>query len=418
MRINSSDIEIMSPAGNFESLMAAIQGGANSVYFGVGHLNMRARSSVNFTANDLSKIVEICSEKNVKTYLTVNTVLYDHDLPAMRKTIDAAAAAGVTAVIVSDQSAISYAREQKVEVHLSTQLNISNTESLKFYSQWADVAVLARELTLDQVAAIARNIDEQNIVGPSGKKIQVEIFAHGALCMAVSGKCYMSLHQANSSANRGACLQICRRSYTLTDNETGDQLEVDNEYIMSPKDLCTIGFLNKVIDSGVRVLKLEGRARSPEYVKTVTQCYREAVEAIADGTYTQEKIDDWTVRLSKVFNRGFWDGYYLGQRLGEWSHQYGSVATERRVYVGKITNYYSNLGVAELKAEASELIKNDKVLIIGPTTGVVELTVEDIRIDDKSVEQCPKGIKCSFELPDLVRRNDKLYRIVELEPKN
>ncbi|MFA5646729.1 MAG: peptidase U32 family protein [Bacteroidales bacterium] len=418
MRINSSDIEIMSPAGNFESLMAAIQGGANSVYFGVGHLNMRARSSINFTANDLSKIVEICSEKNVKTYLTVNTVLYDHDLPAMRKTIDAAAAAGVTAVIVSDQSAISYAREQKVEVHLSTQLNISNTESLKFYSQWADVAVLARELTLDQVAAIARNIDEQNIVGPSGKKIQVEIFAHGALCMAVSGKCYMSLHQANSSANRGACLQICRRSYTLTDNETGDQLEVDNEYIMSPKDLCTIGFLNKVIDSGVRVLKLEGRARSPEYVKTVTQCYREAVEAIADGTYTQEKIDDWTVRLSKVFNRGFWDGYYLGQRLGEWSHHYGSVATERKVYVGKITNYYSNLGVAELKAEASELIKNDKVLIIGPTTGVVELTVEDIRIDDKSVEQCPKGIKCSFELPNLVRRNDKLYRIVELEPKS
>ena len=282
MRINSSDIEIMSPAGNFESLMAAIQGGANSVYFGVGHLNMRARSSINFTANDLSKIVEICSEKNVKTYLTVNTVLYDHDLPAMRKTIDAAAAAGVTAVIVSDQSAISYAREQNVEVHLSTQLNISNTESLKFYSQWADVAVLARELTLDQVAAIARNIDEQNIVGPSGKKIQVEIFAHGALCMAVSGKCYMSLHQANSSANRGACLQICRRSYTLTDNETGDQLEVDNEYIMSPKDLCTIGFLNKVIDSGVRVLKLEGRARSPEYVKTVTQCYREAVEAIGN----------------------------------------------------------------------------------------------------------------------------------------
>ena len=414
MRINPSSIEIMSPAGNFESLMAAIQGGANSVYFGVGHLNMRARSSINFTANDLSKIVEICAEQNVKTYLTVNTVLYDHDLPAMRKTIDAAAAAGVTAVIVSDQSAISYAREQNIEVHLSTQLNISNTESLKFYSQWADVAVLARELTLDQVAAIARNIDEQNIVGPSGKKIQVEIFAHGALCMAVSGKCYMSLHLANSSANRGACLQICRRSYTLTDNETGDKLEVDNEYIMSPKDLCTIGFLNKVIDSGVRVLKLEGRARSPEYVKTVTQCYREAVEAIADGTYTQEKIDDWTERLSKVFNRGFWDGYYLGQRLGEWSHQYGSVATERKVYVGKITNYYSNLGVAELKAEASELIKNDKVLIIGPTTGVVELTVEDIRIDDQSVEHCPKGIKCSFELPNLVRRNDKLYRIVEL----
>ena len=417
MKIKPTDIEIMAPAGNFESLMAAIQAGANSVYFGVGHLNMRARSSINFTAEDLPKIVEICNEHTVKTYLTVNTVMYDHDLPAMHKTIDAAAAAGITAIIASDQAVINYAHKQKVEIHLSTQLNISNTESLKFYSQWADVAVLARELTLDQVATIARNIEEQNIVGPSGKKIQLEIFAHGALCMAVSGKCYMSLHQANSSANRGACLQICRRSYTLTDNETGDELMVDNEYIMSPKDLCTIGFLNKILDSGVRVLKLEGRARSPEYVKTVTQCYREAVEAIAENTYTQEKIDEWKIRLSKVFNRGFWDGYYLGQKLGEWSKEYGSVATERKVYVGKITNFFSKLGVAELKPEASKLFKNDKVLIIGPTTGVIELKVEDIRIDDKSVEECPKGIKCSFQLPDLVRRNDKLYRIVELEPK-
>lgn len=415
MIFNPSDIEVMAPAGNFESLMAAIQGGANSVYFGVGHLNMRAKSTVNFTADDLPEIVRICSEHNVKTYLTVNTVLYDHDLPPMRKTIEAAAKAGVSAIIASDQSAISYAREQGVEVHLSTQLNISNTESLKFYSQWADVAVLARELTLDQVAVIARNIEVQNITGPSGNKIQLEMFAHGALCMAVSGKCYMSLHQANSSANRGACLQICRRSYTVTDNETGDQLEIDNEYIMSPKDLCTIGFLNKIIASGVRVLKLEGRARSPEYVKTVTQCYREAVDAIANETYNQQKIDEWMERLSKVFNRGFWNGYYLGQRLGEWSHKYGSVATERKVYVGKITNYFSNIGVAELKPEASELFKNDKLLIIGPTTGVVELVAEDIRVDDKSVDNCSKGVKCSFATPELVRRNDKVYKVISLK---
>lgn len=417
MIFNPSDIEIMAPAGNFESLMAAIQGGANSVYFGVGHLNMRAKSTVNFTAEDLPEIVRVCSEHGVKTYLTVNTVLYDQDIPPMRAAIDAAAKAGVSAIIASDQSAISYARAQGVEVHLSTQLNISNTESLKFYSQWADVAVLARELTLEQVSVIARNIEEQDITGPSGQKVQLEIFAHGALCMAVSGKCYMSLHQANSSANRGACLQICRRSYTVTDNETGDQLEIDNEYIMSPKDLCTIGFLNKIIASGVRVLKLEGRARSPEYVKTVTQCYREAVEAIAEGTYNQQKIEGWMEQLSKVFNRGFWDGYYLGQKLGEWSHHYGSVATERKVYVGKITNFFSNLGVAELKVEAADLNRNDKVLIIGPTTGVVELLAEDIRVDDKSVEQCPKGVKCSFISPELVRRNDKVYQVVSVKPK-
>ncbi|MDX9848317.1 MAG: peptidase U32 family protein [Tenuifilaceae bacterium] len=416
MIFDPSYIEIMAPAGNFESLMAAIQGGANSVYFGVGHLNMRAKSTVNFTADDLPEIVRICSEHKVKTYLTVNTVLYDHDISPMRSTIEAAARAGVSAIIASDQSAISYAREQGVEIHLSTQLNISNTESLKFYSQWADVAVLARELTLDQVAVIARNIEEQNIVGPSGQKVQLEIFAHGALCMAVSGKCYMSLHQANSSANRGACLQICRRSYTVTDNETGDQLEIDNEYIMSPKDLCTIGFLNKIIASGVRVLKLEGRARSPEYVKTITQCYREAVDSIADGTYNQQKIDGWMERLSMVFNRGFWNGYYLGQRLGEWSHHYGSVATERKIYVGKITNFFSNLGVAELKVEATEFYNNDKVLIIGPTTGVVELVAEDIRVDDKSVEQCSKGKRCSFVTPEIVRRNDKLYRVVPVNP--
>ncbi|MDD2196404.1 MAG: U32 family peptidase [Bacteroidales bacterium] len=409
----ANDIEIMAPAGSFESLMAAIQGGANSVYFGVGHLNMRARSTVNFTTEDLPKIIDLCNQHNVRTYLTVNTVLYDHDIKPMQLTIDAAAKAGISAIIASDQAAIFYAREKGLEVHLSTQLNISNTQSLKFYSQWADVVVLARELSLTQVAEISRNIYEQNIVGPSGKPIKIELFAHGALCMAISGKCYMSLHQANSSANRGACLQICRRSYKLTDNETDEQLVVENEYIMSPKDLCTIGFLNKIIGAGVTVLKLEGRARSPEYVKTVTQCYREAVASIAEGTYDQEKIDGWLDRLSKVFNRGFWNGYFLGQKLGEWSHQYGSVATEKKVYVGKVSNYFSNVGVAEIKAEASELFKGDKVLIIGPTTGVVELIAQEIRVDNKSTEQCIKGELCSFATPELVRRNDRLYRIIK-----
>ena len=412
---HTADIEIMSPAGNFESLMAAIQGGANSVYFGVGHLNMRAKSTVNFTIDDLPEIVRVCKQHNVLSYLTVNTVLYDHDIVPMQKIIDAAQRAGVSAIIASDQAAIFYAREKGLEVHLSTQLNISNTQSLKFYSQWADVVVLARELSLSQVSEISKNIREQNIVGPSGKLIRIELFAHGALCMAISGKCYMSLHQANSSANRGACLQVCRRSYTLTDTDTGDQLEVENEYIMSPKDLCTIGFLNKILDAGVTVLKLEGRARSPEYVKTVTSCYKEAVEAIAKGIYNQNMIDDWMVRLSKVFNRGFWNGYYLGQKLGEWSHEYGSVATEKKVYVGKITNYFSNLGVAEVKVEASQLYKNDKLLIIGPTTGVVELSAADIRIEDKPVDVCEKGVKCSFITPSLVRRNDKLYRIVPVK---
>ena len=403
----------MAPAGNFEALMAAIQGGANSVYFGVGHLNMRAKSTVNFTVNDLAEIVRVCKEHGVKSYLTVNTVLYDHDLEPMHRTIDEAAKAGISAVIASDQAAIFYAREKGVEVHLSTQLNISNTQSLKFYSQWADVAVLARELTLEQVSVIYNNIEQQNIVGPAGEKIKLEMFAHGALCMAVSGKCYMSLHEANSSANRGACLQICRRSYTVTDNETGDQLEIDNEYIMSPKDLCTIAFLNKMIDAGVRVLKLEGRARSPEYVKTVTQCYSEAVQAIEDGTYGEEKINGWMERLSTVFNRGFWNGYYLGQRLGEWSHHYGSVATERKVYCGKITNYFTKIGVAEILVEATELHKGDKLLITGPTTGVVEYTVDDVRVDDQSVETVNKGIRCSIASKTLLRRSDKVYRIIK-----
>jgi U32 family peptidase len=413
MSIMISDIEIMSPAGNFESLMAAIQGGANSVYFGVGHLNMRAKSTVNFSIKDLPEIVSLCKQNNVKSYLTVNTVLYDHDIEPMQNTITAAVKAGVSAVIASDQSAISFARQQGVEVHLSTQLNISNSMSLKFYSQWADVAVLARELTLDQVSVISKNIEDEGIKGPSGENIKLEMFVHGALCMAVSGKCYLSLHQANSSANRGACLQICRRSYTVIDNETGDKLEIDNEYIMSPKDLCTIGFLNKVLDSGVRVLKIEGRARSAEYVKTVTQCYREAVESIANGSYGDEKIAEWMDRLSKVFNRGFWDGYYLGQKLGEWSHYYGSVATEKKVYVGKVTNYFANIGVTEIKVEAEPLYKGDKLLIIGPTTGVVELNADEIRVNLNVAESCSKGVKCSLATPTLVRRNDKLYKLID-----
>jgi len=410
---NLSDIEIMAPAGSFESLMAAIQGGANSVYFGIGNLNMRAKSTVNFTVDDLPEIVRICKENNTRTYLTVNTILYDQDIEPLHQIIDAAANAGISAIIASDQAAIFYARERGVEVHLSTQLNISNSESLKFYAQWANVAVLARELTLEQVANISKNIEEQNIIGTAGKRIQLEMFAHGALCMAISGKCYMSLHEANSSANRGACLQICRRSYTVTDNETGAQLEIDNEYIMSPKDLCTITFLNKIIDAGVRVLKIEGRARSAEYVKTVTQCYREAVDSIIDGTYNQEKIDGWMARLSTVYNRGFWDGYYLGRRLGEWSHVYGSVATERKLYVGKITNYFSNLGVAEVLVEANELYLSDKILIIGSTTGVFNGIVSEIRVDEKPAEFSPKGIRCSIPVSSMVRRSDKLYRIVK-----
>jgi U32 family peptidase len=413
--LNRSDIEVMSPAGSFESLMAAIQGGANAVYFGIGHLNMRAKSSANFTLNDLKEIVKICHENNVKSYLTVNTVLYDNDLPAVKELLKVAKVAGVSAIIASDQAALMSAFELGHEIHLSTQLNISNLESLKFYAHWADVVVLARELSLEQIHEIYQGIERDNITGPSGKKIKIELFVHGALCMAISGKCHLSLHQENISANRGACLQICRRSYTVQESETGKQLEVDNEYIMSPKDLCTINFLNKVIDAGVRVLKIEGRARAPEYVKTVTQCYNEAVNAICTDTYSEEKVEDWMTRLSSVFNRGFWDGYYLGRKLGEWSHVYGSVATERKIYCGKITNYFSNLGVAEILIEAHELLLNDKFLIIGPTTGVLEGEVTELRVDEKPAEHCPKGTRCSIPMSTMVRRSDKLYRVISEE---
>lgn len=415
--LQRKDIEIMAPVGSYESLMAAIQGGANSVYFGIEQLNMRAKSSNNFGFDDLRKIAEICREHGLKAYLTVNTVLYDHDIPLMKRIVEAAKESKISAIIASDISAIIYAHSLGVEVHISTQLNISNSEALKYYSQYADVAVLARELSMTQVRKIYDTIQEQEIRGPKGNLVEIEMFAHGALCMAVSGKCYLSLHEMNSSANRGACLQTCRKSYIVTEKETGNELEIDNEYIMSPKDLNTINFLNKVIDAGVSVLKIEGRARSPEYVKTVCQCYNEAIESLIDGTYGDEKIANWMERLATVFNRGFWDGYYMGQRLGEWSHKYGSKATKRKMYVGKCTNYFSNIGVAEIYIEANELHKGDEIMIIGPTTGVIEASINEMRVDLKPTEKAPKGVKCSIPVKELIRRNDKLYKVVEVTPE-
>ena len=410
-----NNIEVMAPVGSFDSLMAAIQGGADSVYFGLGKLNMRARSSVNFTVDDLDNIVAVCKENGIKSYLTLNTVLYDDDIPIMQELVDAAAKNDVTAVIVSDQSAIEYAREKGVEIHLSTQLNISNYHSLKFYSQYADVAVLARELNLEQVAESHRQIERDPLKGPSGNLIRLELFVHGALCMAVSGKCYLSLHQYNYSANRGSCLQGCRRSYKVSDNDTGDELVIDNEYIMSPKDLCTIGFLDKIIDSGIRVLKIEGRARPPEYVKTVSRCYSEAVESIIAGEFGPERVEEWEETLKKVFNRGFWDGYYLGQKLGEWSEVYGSKASRRKEYIGKGTNYFPNIGVAEFLMETKSLRLGDNILITGPTTGAVEMEVTEMRLDDKSVDQVEKGDRFSMKVEEKVRRSDKLYRWVGLD---
>jgi putative protease len=417
-KIERKDIEIMAPAGNFEALQTAIDAGANAVYFGVGHLNMRAHSSVNFTMDDLEEIVSLCKKNGVKSYLTVNTVLYDHDLKATQLLMNQAKKVGISAVIVSDMAALMYAKEIGLEIHASTQLNISNIQSLKFFAQYVDVAVLARELTLNQTSEIIRQIEEQNITGPSGELIRIEIFVHGALCMAVSGKCYLSLHEFNASANRGACMQTCRRSYTLTDNESGYEIGVDNEYLMSPKDLCTIGFLNKILDAGVSVLKIEGRARSPEYVKTVVTAYDQAVQAIAGGTYNQKLIDGWMKDLGRVFNRGFWNGYYLGQKLGEWSHIYGSQATERKVLVGKATNYFSKISVAEFKLEANDLKIGDKILIIGPTTGTIEIVVEEIRLDLKPVDFAPQGNFVSIAVPKTVRRNDRIYKIVPAAQAN
>jgi len=409
-----TDIELMAPVGSYESLMAAIQGGANSIYFGIEQLNMRARSSNNFTKDDLREIVKICKENQVKTYLTVNTVLYDQEINLMHEVIDSARENGITAVIASDVAAILYARSIGVEVHISTQCNITNIESVKFYAQFADVVVLARELNLDQVASIHHQIIKQDIRGPKGELIQIEMFAHGALCMAVSGKCYLSLHEKSSSANRGACMQTCRKAYTVTEKESGNELEIDNQYIMSPKDLCTIGFINKLIDAGVRVLKFEGRARSPEYVKTVLACYNEAVDAHLDGTYNVEKIAAWKERLSTVFNRGFWDGYYMGQKLGEWSSEYGNRATKRKMLIGKGTNYFAKIKVAEFQLESQELSVGDKILITGPTTGVVETTIKEIRVDLKPVEKAVKGDSFSIALDTTIRRSDKLYKIVDV----
>lgn len=407
-----SDYEVMAPVGSRESLMAAIQAGADSVYFGIGQLNMRSHSANHFTINDLHDIADTCKEHGIKTYLTVNTIIYDGDLQVMREIVDAAKEADITAVIASDVAVMSYCNEKGVEVHLSTQLNISNIEALKFYARFADVVVLARELNMEQVAEIHRKIVEQNICGPRGQLIRIEMFCHGALCMAVSGKCYMSLHNINRSANRGECVQICRRSYTVTDNETGNELEIDNKYIMSPKDLKTVRFTDKMMKAGVRVFKIEGRARGPEYVYTVVRCYKEAIASVLKDSFTEDKKDEWDKRLATVFNRGFWDGYYQGQTLGEWNKSYGSNATEKKVLVGKIVKYFSKLGVAEVAVEASEISQGERLLITGPTTGVMYLNADEIRYELNAVEKAQQGWRVSIPVPDKVRPNDKLFKLV------
>lgn len=413
MSLDRKDFEIMAPAGSWESLWAAIKAGADSVYFGIEKLNMRAKSSSNFTTDDLREIVRICKENEVKSYLTVNTILYDNDLTLMREIIDVAKEADVSAIIAADVSALMYANQIGVEVHLSTQLNISNVEALKFYAQFADVVVLARELNMEQVAEIYASITKDNIRGKSGELIRIEMFCHGALCMAVSGKCYLSLHEKNISANRGACNQICRRGYIVKDKDSEIELEVDNEYIMSPKDLKTIGFIDEMMRSGVRVFKIEGRARGAEYVKSVVSCYREALESVLDGSFSQSKVAAWDIRLSKVFNRGFWNGYYLGQRLGEWSANYGSEATHKKIYVGKCTNFFQKLGVAEFLLEAQYLEVGDEILITGETTGAYEDHVKEMRVQLQTVDKVEKGTYFSLKTNELIRRNDKLFKIVE-----
>ena len=408
--VKRSDFEIMAPVGSYESLHAAIDAGADAVYFGVGGLNMRSRSSVNFTLDDLREIAAICHSAGVKTYLTLNIVLFDSDLEAAYATVRTAMQAGISAIIAADMAIILYARSIGMEVHISTQVNITNYESLRFYAGWADVMVLAREMNLDGVAAIARRIEADGLCGPAGKPVRIEMFCHGALCMAVSGKCYMSLHEMDSSANRGACTQICRRAYTLTDSDTGEQIEVDNKYLMSPKDLKTIHFLNKMVDAGVRVFKIEGRARGPEYVRTAVECYSEALDAICAGTYSEDMITAWDERLTRVFNRGFWDGYYLGRRLGEWSHKYGSSATRVKRYIAKGVKYFSRIGVGEFIMEADELRVGDEVVITGPTTGALIVKVSDIQVDCKSVPCAVKGQAFSIPVPAKIRPSDRLYR--------
>ena len=408
-----ADYEIMAPVGSHDSLAAALKAGADSVYFGIEKLNMRAHSASAFTIDDLREIAATCNAQGVKTYLTVNTIIYGEDIPLMHEIVDAAKEAGISAVIASDVAVMTYCNRIGQEVHLSTQLNISNIEALKFYAQFADVVVLARELNLDQVAEIYQQIEEQHICGPSGQQIRIEMFCHGALCMAISGKCYMSLDNTGRSANRGECMQICRRSYLVTDRETGIELEIDNKYIMSPKDLKTVRFIDRMMKSGVRVFKIEGRARGPEYVKTVVECYKEAIQSVLEGTFTEDKKDDWDERLATVFNRGFWDGYYQGQRLGEWNSHYGSCATERKVYVGKGMKYFSKLGVAEFSCEACEFSVGDKMLITGPTTGALYVTVEEIHDDTHAVTTAQKGTRVSFKVPEKVRPSDKLFKIIK-----
>lgn len=405
----------MAPVGSRESLSAALKAGAGSVYFGIGKLNMRSHSANHFTIDDLKEIAQICHEHDVKSYLTVNTVIYGEDIDTMHEIIDAAVEAKISAIIACDIAVMLYCRQKGMEVHLSTQLNISNIEALKFYAQFADVVVLARELNLDQVAEIHRQIEEQHVCGPSGELVRIEMFCHGALCMAISGKCYMSLDNAGRSANRGECMQICRRSYIVTDRETGDELEIDNKYIMSPKDLKTIRFIDKMMKAGVSVFKIEGRARSAEYVYTVVNCYKEAIASVEDGTFTDEKKDKWDEQLSTVFNRGFWNGYYLGQKLGEWNKNYGSNATEKKEYIAKGVRYFSNIGVAEFKMEAGTLKKGDKLLITGPTTGVIYLTADEIRFDLKPVDEAVKGQSISIPVPEKIRPSDKLYKLVQQE---
>lgn len=412
-----NDFEIMAPVGSRESLAAALQAGADSIYFGIESLNMRARSASTFTIDDLREIAQICEAHRVKSYLTINTIIYDEDLALMRRIVDAAKQAGISAVIAADVAVMAYCNQVGQEVHLSTQLNISNAEALKFYARFADVVVLARELNLKQVRGIYDTILKDDIRGPQGAPVRIEMFCHGALCMAVSGKCYLSLHEHNTSANRGACMQVCRRAYEVRDKESDIELEIDNKYIMSPKDLKTIRFMDEMIEAGVRVFKIEGRARGPEYVRTVVECYKEAIRAYLDGTFTEEKKDAWDERLRTVFNRGFWNGYYLGQRLGEWSRNYGSEATERKQYVGKGIKYFSNIGVAEFLIEAAEIHVGDKLLVTGPTTGAMYLTLNEARVDLKPVDTVKKGVHVSFKVPDRIRPSDKLYKLVSTNVK-
>ena len=405
----------MAPVGSYEALSAAIQAGAGSVYFGIGRLNMRSKSAKNFTLDDLNKIATICNEHNVKSYVTINTVVFDEELDEMRQLVDAVKANGISAIIASDQSVIQYARQIGVEVHMSTQCNITNIEAIKYYSQFADVMVTAREVSVNQVKAITRKIEEQNIRGPKGELIRIEVFCHGALCMAVSGKCYLSLDNFNTSANRGACVQPCRRGYTVQDRDKEITLAIDNEYIMSPKDLCTLPFLDKVLDAGVKILKIEGRGRSPEYTKVTVGVYSEAVKAIQNGGFTEEKVVEWTERLRSVYNRDFWDGYYLGRKMGEWTQRYGSQATKTKIFVGTVTNFFAKINVAEIRMETQDLKVGDDIMIIGPTTGVYEDNVSEIRVELQPVESTEKGELCSIPVKDVIRRGDKVYKVIDAE---